>query len=212
MVDANVILEFLKLLNSSDIKYVLIKNDDDAIPYKVESDNDIDFLIHPDDYSELIEIGTANGYEKRVGESCKRYFLEQLREDILFKKEDCYFHFYEALACSPLTNMGNCKMALERSVQSHIWENRIWDENKQWWIMDDISILLYLIVRSVFDKQEFKPKYIREIEKRAELVEDEAFIRLAKTVFFGYTPKMIKLIKEKKYSQILGDYLSYTLY
>ena len=43
MVDANVILEFLKLLNSSDIKYVLIKNDDDAIPYKVESDNDIDF-------------------------------------------------------------------------------------------------------------------------------------------------------------------------
>lgn len=212
MVDSGIILKFFKMLNENNLNYVLIKNDDDVLPHYLESDNDIDFLIHPYEYEKLKKICEEYGYERKVGESCKRYFLEQLREDLLFKKDDCYFHFYEALPCSPLTNMGECKMALERSVQEYIWENKIWDEAKQWWIMDDVSILLYLIVRSVFDKKEFKQKYIREIEKRASILETDIFKRLAQTVFFGFTPILIELVKTKKYDSVLAQYLAYTNY
>lgn len=212
MVEAKIIIDFFKMLNESNLNYVLIKNDDNVLPNCLESDNDIDFLIHPIDYEKLIELCVSNGYEKKVGESCKRYFLEQLREDLLFKYDDCYFHFYEALPCSPLTNMGDCKMALERSVQEYIWEHKVWNEINQWWIMDDIAILLYLIVRSVFDKKEFKEKYIREIEKRKQLLDKEDFKRLAQTVFFGFTPMLIELVKAGKYEHVLGKYLSYSNY
>lgn len=212
MVDANIIIEFFELLNSHDLNYVLIKNDDNVIPFQLQSENDIDFLIHPDDYYRLIDIVVQHGYEKKIGESCKRYFLEQLKEDLLFRKEDCYFHFYEALSCSPLTNMGNCKMALEQSVQSYIWNNKVWDDINNWWIMDDISILLYLIVRSIFDKKSFREKYIREIEKRVILINSDEFYKLARTVFFCFTPQLIELIKNKEYSCILKKYLSFSEY
>ena len=103
-------------------------------------------------------------------------------------------------------------MALERSVQKYIWENRVWDDKNNWWIMDDVSILLYLIVRSVFDKKNFREKYIREIEKRITYIDNEDFFLLARTVFFGFTPKLVELVKKKEYECILGKYLSYSEY
>ena len=78
--------------------------------------------------------------------------------------------------------------------------------------MDDISILLYLVVRSVFDKRSFKEKYVREIEKRIELIDHEDFFVLANTVFFRFTPHMIELVKAKKYGYILEKYLSFSEY
>ena len=212
MVAVEIINDFLELLNTNNFKYVLVKNDDNAIPYSVNSNDDIDFLIHPSEYERLIEVTTNNGYEKIVGESCKSYFLYQLRDDILLKKEDCYFHFFEALSCTPLTNMGRCKMALENDVQRYIWENRVWGSTNNWWIMDDISILLYLIVRSVFDKKCFKDKYIREIEKRVNYLENDSFYMMAKTVFWGFTPQIISLVKEKRYAEVLKEYLAYSNY
>ena len=78
--------------------------------------------------------------------------------------------------------------------------------------MDDVTILLYLIVRSVFDKKRFRDKYIREIEKRIKYIDEFTFYELAKTVFWGFTPRMIELIKERKYEDVLGRYLSYSEY
>jgi hypothetical protein len=212
MVDSKIIMDLFELLNKNNFNYVLIKNDGDLLPNHLESGKDIDFLIHPSEYDRLIKVVTENGYEKRAGESCKRYFLYQLREDIFLRKEDCYFHFYEALSCNPLTNMGKCKMPLETLVQTYIWNNKKWDATNKWWIMDDVSILLYLIVRSVFDKMYFREIYIREIKKRIKYINSEIFYKLADTVFYGFTTRMIELVKLEKYESILNEYLSYRDY
>lgn len=212
MVEPKIIKDFFRILNENNLKYVLIKNDDNVLPKLLKEEEDIDLLIHPSDYDRVINILQSSGYIKKVGESCKRYFLYQLREDILFEKQNCYFHFFEALSCNPLTNMGKCKMPLENIVQEYIWRNKKWDSDNNWWIMDDVMILLYLIIRSVFDKKFFRDKYVREIEKRIVHIDSQDFFELAKTVFFGFTAKMIELIKEKKYSIILNEYLSYRNY
>lgn len=212
MVDPKIIKDFLKLLNKQKLKYVLIKNDGKKLPNNLENGKDIDFLIYPNEYNRLIEIVDINGYKRLIGEACKRYFLYQLKEDIFIKKEDCYFHFYEKLSCNPLTNMGNCKIPLDTIIQEYIWKHRIWDKVNNWWIMDDVSILLYLLIRSIFDKKEFREIYIREIEQRIEYIDSEMFYSLAKAVFFGFTARMIKLVKMKKYERILNEYLSYRSY
>ncbi len=67
MVDANIIKDFFEVLNKNNLKYVLIKNDDNVIPNQLESGEDIDFLIHPSDYDRLIDVVISNGYEKRMG-------------------------------------------------------------------------------------------------------------------------------------------------
>ena len=61
MVETKVIVDFFKMLNESNLNYVLIKNDDNILPNYLESENDIDFLIHPSDYEKLVEICISNG-------------------------------------------------------------------------------------------------------------------------------------------------------
>ena len=41
MVDANIIKDFFEVLNKNNLKYVLIKNDDNVIPNQLESGEDI---------------------------------------------------------------------------------------------------------------------------------------------------------------------------
>ena len=212
MVNPKLIKDFFLLLNKNNINYVLIKNDGNKVPYYLEDEKDIDFLIHPTEYEKLKAILTNNGYEKKIGESCRRFFLYQLREDLFFKKENCYFHFYEALSCNPLTNMGKCKIPLDNIIQDYIWKNKRWDKENNWWIMDDISILLYLIIRSIFDKLDFRIIYIEEIEKRIEYIDSKDFYILANSVFFKFTNKMIELVKKREYKNILKEYLSYKNY
>ncbi|WP_339004880.1 hypothetical protein LDK17_05705 [Fusobacterium polymorphum] len=212
MVNPKLIKDFFLLLNMNNINYVLIKNDGNKIPYYLEDEKDIDFLIHPTEYENLKKILINNGYEKKIGESCRRFFLYQLREDLFFKKENCYFHFYEALSCNPLTNMGKCKIPLDNIIQDYIWKNKKWDKENNWYIMDDISILLYLIIRSIFDKLDFRIIYIEEIEKRIEYIDSKDFYILANSVFFKFTNKMIELVKKREYKNILKEYLSYKNY
>ena len=78
--------------------------------------------------------------------------------------------------------------------------------------MDDISILLYLIIRSIFDKLDFRITYIEEIEKRIEYIDSKDFYILANSVFFKFTNKMIELVKKREYKNILKEYLSYKNY
>lgn len=111
-----------------------------------------------------------------------------------------------------MTNMGNCKIPLDKLIQNHIWQNKVWNEEYKWWIMDDITILLFLIIRGVFDKREFKAKYVYEIEKRIEYIDCDKFYDLAYTVFFKFTDKLIMLIKERKYENIIKQYLSFREY
>ena len=77
MVNPKLIKDFFLLLNINNINYVLIKNDGNKIPYYLEDEKDIDFLIHPTEYENLKTILINNGYEKKIGESCRRFFLYQ---------------------------------------------------------------------------------------------------------------------------------------
>ena len=212
MVDAREIKDFFKILNENKLTYVLIKNDEDRIPYKVNDGDDIDLLIHPDDYNNLIKILELNGYNRLSGEAKKYFFLYKMRDDIFVEKNGVFFHIYDKLSCVSFTNMGRSKIPLDQYIQNLIWKDKRWDCNNNWWIMDDRIILLYLIVRSIFDKKEFRKRYILEIEKREDIFDDDEFIKMVKKVFFKFSTVLIEMLKEHKYEEIHLKYQCFADY
>ena len=206
MVNAESIKNFFKMLNDEKIIYVLIKNDGNLIPYSVEDGKDVDILVHPTHYDLFLDTVLKADFERLPGESKKYFFLYKMRSDIYIHKNSAYFHAYDKLSCVSFTNMGLSKIPLDNSIQNYIWKNRVWDEKNSWWIADDKIILLYLIVRSIFDKKKFRESYIKEIELRRKFLNDVDFFYLCEPVFFRYTGRLLHLIEEKKYADILRDY------
>lgn len=129
-----------------------------------------------------------------------------MRADIYIKKNDAYFHAYDKLSCISFTNLGRSKLPLDRKLQDYIWKHKRWEEKMSWWIMDDRSILIYLLTRSILDKREFRKKYIVEIEKRRQFFRDEDFLSLCEVVFFKFTNRLIELLEKRKYKEIFLEY------
>ena len=143
MVNGEEIKGFFRLLNSKNIKYLLIKNDGNLIPNAVADGKDVDILVHPKHYDYFFYTVLNAGFENLPGESKKYFFLYKMRPDIYLRKKDAFFHAYEKLSCTSFTNMGLSKIPLDKSIQEYIWRNRIWDEKNLWWKADDRIVLLY---------------------------------------------------------------------
>lgn len=206
------ILNFFKLLNENGINYVIIKNDCNEFPSNVLCGDDVDILVHPDDYEKYINLLKINGYDFLDGENKKYFFLYNLRDDLYIKKEDAFFHAYEKLSCNSFTNMGVAKIPLDIKIQEYIWTHKVWDDLNNWYIMDDCAILLYLIVRSTFDKGYFRDKYIIEIEKRKYLFKDVNFINLCKLVYYKFTDELIRLLINEKYDEVFPKLIKFKNY
>ncbi|MGL6114978.1 MAG: hypothetical protein ACRC1R_08040 [Cetobacterium sp.] len=212
MVSKENIKNFFQMLNLSGIEYVLIKNDGNIIPNEVKDGDDIDILVHPRDYEKYIELLEKKEYRILPGESYKYYFVYNMRKDIYSQKEDVYIHCYDKLSCVSFTNMGLSKIPLDKKIQDYIWKTKRWDEDNQWWIMEDRVILLYLIVRSIFDKKKFRDRYIEEIIKRKQFLRDKEFLKMCNLVFFKFTEKLLILLENEKYNEILKEYKSFREY
>lgn len=212
MVKSKNIKEFFKLMNNHEIEYVLIKNDGNKIPYEISDGDDIDILVHPKDYNKYLELIEKSGHEVLPGESYKYYFIYNMNSDIYSLKDDLYIHAYDKLSCVSFTNMGLSKIPLDKEIQIFIWKTKKWDFNNEWWIMEDRLILLYLIIRSIFDKKIFRVRYVIEIEKRIQFIENDKFIELCNLVFFKFTDLLLELIKDKKYDDILKEYRCFISY
>lgn len=212
MVNPEHIKAFFRLLNEKKIAYVLPKNDGNLIPDAVEDGKDIDIIVMPEDYEKFLNAMLQADFERLPGESKKYFFLYKLRPDLYLKKDDAFFHAYDKLSCVSLTNMGLSKIPLDDTIQDYLWKNRIWDEKNRWWIANDKITLLFLVVRSVFDKKFFRPIYVQEIETRKNILDSLEFITLCKPIFFKYTSRLIQLLKAGRYDEIPQDYLHFCDY
>lgn len=74
MVDSKIIFDFIHLLNSNNINCVIIKNDCNEIPYNLEDNRDIDFLVHPTEYDKLIELVKKMDMKKKSESHVKDIF------------------------------------------------------------------------------------------------------------------------------------------
>ena len=212
MVDTRMIHSFFHSLNASGIQYVVKKNDGNSLPSFLPENKDLDILVHPKDYLTFRAFMLSEGYDLQNGMSCKYYFVYAMQPDLFFVKGDFHVHAFAQLACISLPNMGLSMLPLHRDIQKDIWEKKRWIEKDAYWIMDDGSIYLYILVRSILDRKGFRPSYRAELERLQYVIADSDFQKKLELVFFKFSNELLRLLHEKKYDEIYSSYVSFSDY
>lgn len=213
-IDSIKVRSFFDMLNNSEICYLLIKNNDDYLPDRLSYLKDIDILIHPKDKSLFHKVMKQNGYlynpyfgiSRRNGYT----FLYPMDDGEWFVKDKMIIEVFYQLNVHALED--NTFLPLDEKINNNIWINRKWDNDKRWYCMDEETLLVYLIARSIFDKKEFTQTYRNEIKKRFYLLHEKNVINQLKLIFFKYTDKLIYLLEKEKFDEIIPSYLQFCDY
>lgn len=209
--------DFFGMLNEAGVRYVLIKNISDELPYALENGKDIDILVHIKDRGPFERVMRENGYIQLTppyGTANGWRFGYLLEESEFWRRngieDELYIDVNFKLCCHSF--MEKVWIPLDQTINRDVWEKRVFNEDKQWWQMDDGTTLIYLIVRSVFDKQEFRPGYVEGIEQRVALLDDPDVAAKLSKVFFKFAPTLIGMLKSGQYDAILGEYITFSSY
>lgn len=214
-VDRKNVFKTFKLMNDNNVDYVLIKNNSNYLPDELPAfEKDIDMIIKPDSFEIARHLLYKNGFVERAhpygydeGYTCLYGMKQPL---FITHKNGICLDISGELCCK--TIQGKMWIPLDRAIQKSIWKNKYFDSSLQCWRMDDKNLFVYLVVREVFDKGGFDPKYKTEIEKRIDLIQDNDVISKLNLVFFKFTEKLINLISQKQFDLILPSYISFDEY
>lgn len=216
-IEETVVMEFFELLDREQIRYVLIKNINGELPKRLKDGKDIDILVKLSDRKKFTEVMSQNGFLKRIpplGKDNGYRFGYQLPEYQFWQKGGIQQTFYIdacfKLMCKSLTP--RYWVPLDEMINERIWNEKVWDDQLQCWCVDEKTLLVYLLARSVFDKRTFSETYRIEIDKRKELLKDKEVQSMLQTIFYKYTKTITQYVLESKYEIIIPNYLKYTEY
>ena len=216
-IEAPEILSFFKLLNDSNINYVLIKNVGGELPYNLKDGKDIDILVKLEDRPLFVKTMLKGGFLKRIpplGREAGWKFGYQLPEYQFWQKRGIAQNFYIdccfKLMCKSLTP--NYWIPLDISINERIWKNKVWDDDLGCWRIDDKTLFPYLIARCVLDKKEFKSVYVKDINERLQYLDDDEVQAMLSTIFYRFTPMLTELLKAGRYDEIISKYISFKDY
>lgn len=213
----NLITDFFEDINQFDVRYVLIKNIGSELPDRLVNGKDIDILVFEEDKNTFQYKMESKGFQNQTppfGRQNGWAFAYNLPEYQFWKKDKAECEFYIdacfKLCCKSL--MPKVWIPLDQKINDDIWKNRVWDEKNQWWIMDEKTMLVYLVVRAIFDKRCFNDDYISEIEQRRELLENPEVVDKLKLVFFKFTDTLTDMLLKRHYEAILERYITFVDY
>lgn len=217
-VDAKIIERLFYELNNRGINYVLIKNIGEELPHRLINGKDIDIVVNYDDVgrfhalmSDLDFSNVCHPYAKDKGWSYL-YGLEEF-EFWKYNSEDfsLYVDVTTKLCCRSL--MPNTWVPLDDYIQKVMWEKRIWDEEKKWWITDVNIRYMYCVARCIFDKNGvFSQGYRDEIEKLSSVVDNRLEDILFEKIFFKAGKFVLSLVIGRKYDDLRKLYIQYNKY
>lgn len=216
-VDSKLVYDFFETLNRSEVRYVLIKNIGQELPHYLKDGKDIDILVSIEDRCKFAKTMLEAGFLKRIhplGIESGYRFGYQLQECQFWQKNGIAQNFYIdvcfQLMCKSLTP--NFWVPLDSAVNRRALEEKVWNERLGCWQMDEMTLLVYLLVRCVFDKHSFSKAYIEEIEKRKQWIYEEVVQKMLLTVFYRFSGRISEMVNAGEYDSILENYVQFTDY
>lgn len=214
-INPNYIKRFFDGLNSFGIEYVLIKNVGNELPFHLRVGKDIDIVVHNDSlrdfhrYMSNIGRKIIHPYGKETGWT-NLYQLPEFEYWRLNTADNLFIDVSSMLCCHSL--MPNIWLPLDRHIQEDMWSNKIFDNDNNWWKINNEILYVYLVVRCVFDKKQFPDVYKKEIETLRESVNIDKVKFYFEFVFFKYTRQLLSMLDNKDFDSIISAYLKYKEY
>ena len=215
-IDSNEIINFFDELNKNSIEYLLIRNMNDELPYKLERKKDIDILLKKDskNIANFLRVINNNGFKKKLHPNRNDIFLYSCDKFIFYynNKNKIYIDIQYELLCRSL-NKGEW-LPLDKKIQESAWKNKkqISERKFTYWKLSDEDELVTLIARSVLDKKEFLKNYKKRIEELYTKTNIENIIPKLKLIFFKYTMSLIQQIEERNFDNIVDNYYKFKEY
>ena len=126
----------------------------------------------------------------------------------LFKVNDVYMQVYYQLPCASLTP--HMWIPFEKSIQSHIWNNYNYVDDIRW--TDIETQILYHLCWAIFHHNGFSESIRFFIHENIHFINEVELLSLFKPVFYGFSDRMMELLKREGYDEMIQEYHSFIDY
>ena len=135
------------------------------------------------------------------GQSEFRYynFLYSMQRIVYVKLNDIKVFISDCICCK--SKFENAIMPLDKKIQSYCWNHIEYNT------LDTMMQILYVIVDSMINSNCFSEASMTFIKKNLDVLDDDKFVNLLKTVFFGYAEKLIDYLKNNEYEKAYDEYI-----
>lgn len=167
-------------------------------------------LINDDCYSKYRKAMKELGIKKTVhpyAENLGYHFLYQMRPFELYVKDGFFYEFVFKLPCASLTPKSY--IPVDKLIQTHVFAEACTDEVKR---IDDLSYCIYRICLAIFEREAFSTADRELFETHRELLQSEKAGELLRTVFFGFTEELQKLLADLALTEIIPAYYGFSDY
>lgn len=197
--------ELVEILNKNDIQYC-------SVEY-VENEHFWEIFVHTESLNRFCSLMQELEFEKTHSSIEEYTFIYRLVPDAFWENENgIRIHSACQMSCISLSNLSKFKLPLDNSIQKSIWDNAKWNCEKKIWQLNSDDYMIFLLTRSIFDKKSFDNRDIQMICELNINWEDEAFLEKMESVFFKFTPNLIRLIKTRHFEMIIHDHRTFCDY
>ena len=215
LIQSEELIHIFTLLNDQKLHYILMRNINNELPDTLEIGKDIDILVYKKDEKKFIDFFNNNRYESIRHPFRYDTFLYGV-DKFEFKynnNNNILFDLNFQIAVRSL-DAGQW-IPLDQNIQESAWKNRRFEKISDdfgYWTLGREDEFISLVARSIFDKKEFQSGYIKRINELIDLIDRENVIEKLNTVFFKFTPYLMRLLESNNYSDIIKKYLAFREY
>lgn len=135
-------------------------------------------------------------------------FLYQMHEFMLYYRHHNFFEIFFELPCLSLTP--KTFIPLDLLIQESVFQSR--KQDGDFLYLDDSNAYIYHLVTCIFQNKEFSDKDIAFFDEHSNLPDQKEMQEKLKTVFFGFTEELLKILQDKEYDTLIKRYFSYQDY
>ena len=211
--NARRVIALLEEFDSSNTRYAVVRDIENALPKAYLGDRDVDIIIHPEDKFRAAELLQTNGWLKVLHPyDNKRDFVFLYRMDRFefYVKGNAKLDICYQLACRS-TNAGEW-VPLDQEIQESVWLRRERDGAKCCYVLDPIDECVHLLARAFFDKRVIPQGYRERISDLFLKVGEAALSERLRLVFFSAAPVVVSVIKEDDFDMLHQRVLSFVDY
>ena len=212
-VESKAIVDIFKLLNENQVEYILMRNIDNKIPYKLKLLSDIDILVDKKTFNKIENLLIQNGYQENKRHCIDDIYLYGIDKYRQFIKKDILLDFQFQLMARSL-DAGQW-IPLDETIQISAWKNRRFEQQSEdfgYWTLSYDDEFICLVARSIFDKKEFQDGYIKRINELQPLLSKEEVVKKLNMVFFKFAPYLLEMIEKQEFDKIITNYLQFKEY